>query len=75
MRHNKIAGGAKLVALYEASDDDDAKAIWRAKDVLESGDDRCCFTIASRKRLGKKLTSLNVCQKATTTTTTATTEQ
>ena len=42
-----MAAGAKLVALYEASDDDDdAKAFQRAKDVLESGDYCCCcFTL------------------------------
>jgi hypothetical protein len=71
-----MATGAKLVDFYEASDDDnndDANAIRRTKDVLERGDDRFCFTIASCKRLGKKLTSLGVCQKSTTTTTTTTT--
>jgi hypothetical protein len=43
-----MAVGAKLVALYEASDDnndDDAKALQRAKYVLESGDDSCCLSL------------------------------
>ena len=42
-----MAVGAKLVALYEASDDDDddAKSLHCEKYVLESSDDGCCLQL------------------------------
>jgi hypothetical protein len=63
-----MVAGAELVALYEASDDDndDAKALQRAKYILESGDDICCLQLRPAKD------SL-VVHKSTATTTTTTT--
>ncbi len=46
-----MVAGAELVALYKASDDDndDAKALQRAKYILESGDDICCLQLRPAK--------------------------
>lgn len=58
--HLAIAAGANLVTLNEGGASE-ATAVERAKEVLKSGgEDLCCFTISSRKKLTKRLNAMGV---------------